>query len=92
MTQSQAEELKDLSVERIRKAADDGSLIHCPLLMAVLLGWEKVGGEEVRSWVNTVIRSDDVAVVRIAEAFTGVEFRSLSGDSVPERNYTAVTG
>ena len=92
-TQRHAEELKDLSIERIRRAADDGSLINCPLLMAVLLWWKnaEATNEAVRSWVNTVIHDNPVAVVRIAEAFTGVRSESYLGDSVPERNYTELT-
>ena len=93
-SQRHAEELKDLALKRIRKAANDGSLIECPLLMVILLRWKDAedGDEAVRSWVNTVIHNDAATVVRIAEAFTGVRSESYLGDSVPERNYTAVTG
>ena len=93
-TQSHAEELKDLALKRIRKAANDGSLIDCPQLDKVLLWWSKhaEGDDAARSWVDTVIHNDAVAVVRIAEAFTGFASSSSLGDSVPERNYTAVTG
>ena len=93
-TQSHAEELKDLALKRIRKAANDGSLIDCPQLDKVLLLWSKhaEGDDAARSWVDTVIHNDAVAVVRIAEAFTGFASSSSLGDSVPERNYTAVTG
>lgn len=91
-TQSHAEELKDLSLERIRKAADDGSLIDCPLLNRVLLWWQHAEGDDAaRSWVDTVI-PDEAAVVRIAEAFTGSKSTSHFRDSVPERSDTAVTG
>ena len=93
-TQSHAEELKDLALKRIRKAANDGSLSDCPQLDKVLLWWSKhaEGDDAARSWVDTVIHNDADAVVRIAEAFTGSASSSSLGDSVPERNYTAVTG
>lgn len=92
-TQSESEELKNLAVERVRNAADDGSLINCPLLRVVLLWWKDAedGDEAVRTWVSNVIHKDAVAVVRIAEAFTGVTSNITLGDSVPEVNHTAVT-
>ncbi len=92
-SQRHAEELKDLALKRIRKAANDGSLIECPLLMVVLLRWKGAedGDEAVRTWVSTVIHSDAVAVVRIAEAFTGFGSGGYLGDSVPEQNYIALT-
>lgn len=92
-TQSHAEELKALSIERIRKAADDGSLIKCPQLNRVLLWWQHAeGGDTVRLWTNSVIHQDEVAIVRIAEAFTGSQSTSHFRDSVPEQSDTAVTG
>ena len=94
ITQSQVGELKDLSIKRICEAAGDGSLIDCPFLREVLLWWKKAegGDEAVRSWVSTVIHRDEVAVVRIAEAFMGVNSRSSGPwDSIPEQNLTALT-
>ena len=94
ITQGSTEELKDLSIKRIREATDDGSLIDCPFLREVLVWWKNVenGDEAVRSWVNTVIHDNPVAVVRIAEAFTGFASSGYLEDSVPEQKYTAVTG
>ena len=92
-TQSQAETLKNSSIQRIRNAADDGSLIDCPLLKMMLLWWQHAEGDDaVRSWVYTVIHKDEVAVVRIAESFMGVTSNINLEDSVPEQNRTALTG
>lgn len=54
--------------------------------------WQHVeGGDTVRSWANSVIHQDEVAIVRIAEAFTGSQSTSHFWDSVPEQSDTAVT-
>ena len=92
-TERHVEELRDLSLKRIREAADNGSLINCPLLMVLLLCWNNAenGDEAVRSWVNTVIHDNEVAVVRIAEAFTGAGSSRCIEDSVPERSHAALT-
>ena len=91
-TRDHALKLKDLAVERIRKAAADGSLINCPLLRTVLFWWREVGGgdEDVRIWGSAVIK-EDVAVARLARALTGVSSESFLGDSVPKRRFTAMT-
>ena len=93
-TQPHAEALKGLALKRIQKAAEDSSLIKCPLLKVILLWWKDAenGDEAAQSWVNSVIHNDAVAVVRIAEAFTDVRSDSYLGDSVAERNYTALKG
>ena len=93
-TPSQAEALKDLSIKRIRSAANDGLLINCPRLKQVLFWWIRSGGsdEEVKLWVSKVIQNCEITVVRIAETFTGFESRGYLEDSVSEQNYTAVTG
>ena len=61
--------------------------------MVVLLWWKDAedSDEAARSWVNTVIHNDTVAVVRIAEAFTGIGSSGYIEDSVPEQSYLALT-
>ncbi len=62
MTREHADKLKELSVERIRKAADDSSLINCPVLDLILIWWQEIkeDNEEVRSRVSNVIRKEDI--------------------------------
>lgn len=62
MTREHADKLKKLSVEHIRKAADDSSLISCPVLDLTLIWWQEIkeDNEEVRSRVSNVIRKEDI--------------------------------
>ena len=84
-TREHASKIKDRFIVRI-EAADDGSLINCPYLGCVLLGWRKNADEtRVRAWVSTVLEKD-VAVTRLATAFT-----LISLETFPGRSYTALT-
>ena len=71
-TEEHAVELKDLAVKRIREAATDGSLIDVPYMGAVLLWWKsrEDDKERIRSWASDC-RKNDLAVARMAKAFTG---------------------
>ena len=70
-TKKHAVELKDLAVERIHKAMNDGSLINCPLLDSVLVLWLRFDEEGVRSWISEVT-DDKTAVAHLAKAFIGL--------------------
>ena len=84
-TREHASKIKDRFIVRI-EAADDGSLINCPYLGCVLLGWRKNADKtRVRAWVSTVLEKD-VAVTRLATAFT-----LISLETFPGRSYTALT-
>ena len=86
--------LKDYTVKRIRDAAQDGSLRDCPSLYQALKCWVNFvdSEEEAREWVSKIIRKDDIAVARLAKAFTSVSSTSDLGDSVARRSSTAITG
>lgn len=65
--------ITDLALERIRTAAENGSLISHPDLVYILYRWRDfLGGDptEARSWTQTVL-GDDEAVVAFAVDFTG---------------------
>ena len=93
-THDDALKLKDYAVKRIREATRDDSLRDCPSLHNVLNWWVIfVGGEEeARSWASDVIRKDDIAVARLAKAFTGTSSLGALGDSVARESPTATTG
>jgi predicted KAP-like P-loop ATPase len=64
-------ELKQLIVEKIRRAAEDGSLLEMPDLGHLLYRWQDWGNEEEpRSWA-TGVAADDRGLIRILEAFLG---------------------
>lgn len=55
------------SLERIRAAACDGTLVAVPNIVVLLIQWNaRAGEEEVRAWTNSQI-SDDAFVVRLAD-------------------------
>ena len=93
-TRDGALKLKDYTVKRIREAAQDGSLRDCLSLHNVLNCWVNFvdDEEEARIWASTVVREDDIAVARLAKAFTGVSSSTARGDSVTRRSPTARTG
>ena len=78
-TKEHAVELKDLALERIHKAVNDGSLIDCPLLDSVLVLWLRFDEEGVRSWISEVT-DDKTAVARLAKAFIGLIQQDLFQD------------
>lgn len=78
-TKEHAVELKDLALERIHKAVNDGSLINCPLLDSVLVLWLRFDEEGVRSWIREMT-DDNTAVARLAKAFIGLIQQDLFQD------------
>ena len=78
-TKNHAIELKDMAVERICEARENGSLINCPLLDAVLFLWLRVDEKGVRSWIGEVT-NDNTAVARLAKAFIGLIQEDLFQD------------
>lgn len=80
------------SVERIRAAAADGTLVAVPDLVALLYRWRDRAGEaEVRTWTDRQI-SDDAFVVRLAEHLVqeswsaGMGGFGFLGDTVARKN------
>jgi predicted KAP-like P-loop ATPase len=64
-------ELKQLIVEKIRRAAEDGSLLQTRDLGHLLYRWQDWGDEEEpRTWV-TGVAAEDRGLIRILEAFLG---------------------
>jgi len=92
-TRDDALRLKECAVESIRKAAQDGSLIDCPSLYNVLCCWVSFVGseEEAKSWASAALE-DNLAVARLAKAFTGSSSIGALGDSVAKQISVAVTG
>lgn len=92
-TKSHAAELRDLTVGRIKEAADDGSLIDVPCLNKILSYWENLEGdiEQVSSWASNIIIENDLAVARLAKAFTGVWSFGELGDSVSKQGHSVGT-
>ena len=68
-----------MAVERICEARENGSLINCPLLDAVLFLWLRVDEKGVRSWIGEVT-NDNTAVARLAKAFIGLIQEDLFQD------------
>ena len=93
-TRNDAVKLRDYVVERIREADQDGSLRDCSSLLKVLKCWVNFvdSDEEARSWASNVIRKDDIAVARLAKAFTRVSSTGVLGDTVARQSPTAITG
>lgn len=91
-TRDDASKLKEYAVESIRAASQDGSLIDCPSLYNVLRCWVSfVGSEEEASlWAGAVLKND-LAVARLAKAFTGSSSIGALGDSVAKQIPTART-
>jgi hypothetical protein len=62
--EEQADELKKLALERIRRAAADGRLKGLPYLSFVLWRWNRwtEGTDEVKAWVRSQISTTDDAM------------------------------
>lgn len=91
-TKEHAVELKELAVKRIREAAANDSLLDVPYLGEMLPWWDILENDEerVRSWASGVLEND-LAVARLAKAFTGVSWSSELGDAVSRQSSTAQT-
>lgn len=86
-----AERLRDLSLQRLRTAAADGSLAGQRGIIRLLFEWQELAGdEEVRNWTDAALENDQfvisVADRAVRTSWTqGLGFSGL-GDLVARRN------
>ena len=60
ISEEDLEKLEKITLERIKKASQDGSLLKTPSLAVVLQYWRDLEGNEiVKSWCSKVIESDE---------------------------------
>lgn len=79
-------ELEKSFVEQIRHAAEDGSLLNCPGLPAVLNFWRYKGGEvEARGWVSECTTTD-ANFLKFLERFLQSAGSLSFGDAVAQRH------
>jgi len=63
ISKEELEKLEKITLERIKKASQDGSLLKAPSLAVVLQYWQDLEGNEiVKSWCSKVIESDEELV------------------------------
>jgi len=87
--------LKELALVKVRKAADDGSLLLCPKLPEILTLWQSLSGNgETVTWVHKVVR-DDHNLAILLEKFMNKDFShsiiQVDGDSRYCLSQTALT-
>jgi predicted KAP-like P-loop ATPase len=59
VTREQLTELDGIFVEKMRRASQDGSLLHTPGLLSLLSFWREKGGpEDPRAWVTETVTDD----------------------------------
>jgi len=79
--------LEKLTLEKIRQASLDGSLIGAPLLGRVLYFWEQnEDNEKVRSWIEETIR-DDEKLVLFLDRFISVSSTQSIDDVIPKQHW-----
>jgi predicted KAP-like P-loop ATPase len=82
VTRDQLTELGNVLLLKIRRASEDGSLLNTPGLPFVLSLWREKGGEEeVRLWVQEMLR-DDAKLVELLEKYLQTSSSFGFGDAV----------
>jgi len=75
-----AEWLYDLSRERLREAATDGSLAKKPGIEALLYRWrDRVDGKEVRKWTDVQLTKDDFVVTLAKDVISEMLSQGIGG-------------
>ena len=92
VTSEYASKLKSVAIRRIREAVLDNSLLDSPHLRDILIWWKGAGNyeEEIGMWTRPVPRND-VAVARLARAFTDVSTETSDESSVAEQSHIILT-
>lgn len=86
VTGDQLAELERILVERIRRASEDGSLLHTPRLLLVLSFWKEKGSlSEVQTWLRNTVR-DDAKLVELLEGCLASTAAFGFGDAVGRKN------
>jgi KAP family P-loop domain. len=86
-----ADRLRAFSLERVRAAAADGSLIHHRRILAILFRWTDLAGHtEVRAWTDRALENDE-SVVAFADRAVQTSWSQGFGlggfgDLVPRRS------
>ena len=74
-------------MKKIRKAAEEGSLLKAPHLPQILFLWRECGDEsEVREWVNQVVESDE-GLAEFIERFLSKSYVQSLSDVVGREEY-----
>lgn len=82
----QLSEFEELLVEKIRNAAENGSLLSCPGLLHVLSFWQsKAGDAEVKRWASEST-ADDAGLLNFLESFLQSADSFSFGDAVAQRH------
>ncbi|TET45519.1 NTPase KAP [candidate division TA06 bacterium] len=87
VTEAHLKELENVAVEKIRQAASGETLLQAPALPRVLSMWKNWDAiDEVKSWVNGVIK-DDSGLVILLERFLQKSFRQSVSDVAGTEHY-----
>ncbi|EJG08031.1 KAP P-loop domain protein [Methanofollis liminatans DSM 4140] len=79
--------LEELTLEKIRQASQEGSLIDTPLLWRVLFFWKENRHDgEVRSWVEETTRNDDKLLLFL-DQFISATFTQSADDVISEQHW-----
>jgi predicted KAP-like P-loop ATPase len=82
------ERLGTAVIEKVRKAAADGTLARAPLLEHVLFYWHEIDGAEAsKTWINQAIR-DRRGLLKVLQAFRSEMLRQGADDVGARRSYS----
>ncbi len=83
------EEAEGALLNRIRKAASDGSLLAAPSPMFIIWFWKDLGNtEEIKSWTSQVMKTD-AGVLRLASVLPLTSYQSGGDGSKTVRSFKA---
>jgi len=86
VTREQVADLEQAVIQKIRRASQDGSLLHTPRLLLLLRFWREQGGQsEARAWTTEVIK-DDQKLAELLERCLASNSSIGFGDAVGRRN------
>jgi len=82
------QELEKLALEKVRNAAEQGSLMQAPKLPRILYRWRDWAGEkECRQWVQKLVNNNDEGLVEFLEKFLQKAFSQSLSDRVGRTHY-----
>jgi predicted KAP-like P-loop ATPase len=82
VTADQLKQLEDSTLAKIRRAADDGSLVGHVRMPQILHVWKDMVGEgEVRSWVKELFQGSEIdTLIPFIAAFASMTYSQSAGD------------
>jgi predicted KAP-like P-loop ATPase len=87
LSEEQVPVLERIVLDKVRSAAEQGTLLETPSLASVLHAWRGwAGEEEPRSWVEHIIE-DEHSLVKLLTAFLNKSFAHTFGDTVGRTAY-----